>query len=801
MRRGHAGRAGTRALVLALVVALGAPDLVAGVLSPEVVAAGRNLPSAALLSVIVRLHPASASGVRGLPSSPRRARRRADEASRPLRSWLASRGIAVRRDLWAVGALAVSLPARWLPSLASHPDVARVDLDRVVAFREASVPAEATEAAWALAAIGAPAVWARAARGAGAVVAVMDTGVDALHPALAPGWKGAPAGWFDPHGEHASPFDADGHGTQVAGLAVGRAVGGPATGVAPEAAWIAVKAFDDQGLTDYGALHEGFQWLLDPDGDGDGADAPDVLVLSWGFEDAAGACVGEFATDVAGLRQQGVLVIAAAGVGSPGQPASVSPANLPGVVAVGSVDPSLAPSPGGALGPGACDGRIYPDLVAPGDGVATTDLSFGGTSPAPWTTVAGTSFAAPLVAGAAAVLGAAFPATPDDEVVGALLASVRDLELPGPDNVTGRGLVDVAGAWTLLAHPRRGLVSVPDLDGDGTDDAVAWADAQDGRPARLAALGSRGTSPWSRSLGAEESLEAVADALLPDGTRRVALLVRDDAGGPAGLKTLEVADGRIVGHVDIAPVARGAGLAALGGAAGDVVVLAPGEAGTAARLRRYPPDAGLPAQELDLPRAWRAASLESAQHAGTPRPWVVLTARVEGQDVVAVASFGDDVAVLASHRLPATLRLVAAAPDASTGPGRVGVVWLAADSRPGRSALVQWDPQAAGPVRRVELPAGFESLALAAVDRAGWPGRTWATVGRDTGSGQPRVIAGNPLAGVLADESLQVEGRVPLALAAGSTPEATWLLQRFEGACGLEAGRVAGRRVGATARW
>src|SRR5689334_24485061 len=44
--------------------------------------------------------------------------------------------------------------------------------------------------------------------------------------------------WFDPYGEHTSPFDADGHGTHTTGTAVGGDASGESIGVAPGAKWI-----------------------------------------------------------------------------------------------------------------------------------------------------------------------------------------------------------------------------------------------------------------------------------------------------------------------------------------------------------------------------------------------------------------------------------------------------------------------------------------------------------------------------------------------------------------------------------
>ena len=101
---------------------------------------------------------------------------------------------------------------------------------------------------WNIDKIRAPEVWARGYTGVGGVVGSFDTGVNVTHPDLAPRYRGNDAiSWFDPYGQHATPYDSNGHGTHTTGTAVGGTAGGTAIGVAPGATWIAAKAWDDAG--------------------------------------------------------------------------------------------------------------------------------------------------------------------------------------------------------------------------------------------------------------------------------------------------------------------------------------------------------------------------------------------------------------------------------------------------------------------------------------------------------------------------------------------------------------------------
>ncbi len=301
------------------------------------------------------------------------------------------------------------------------------------------MPAAALPAAeiseWNLDQIRAPDVWAidPSYTGVGSVVGSFDTGVDGTHPDLAPSYRGNDAiSWFDPYGEHESPFDGDGHGTHTTGTAVGGSAGGTNIGVAPGAQWIAVKGWDDSGVATVSAFHQIFQWFLAPGGDP--ANAPDVVNMSWSF--AEEGCLLDFQADVQALRAAGIFPSFAAGNSGPFPGSVSSPAAYPDSFATGATDIFDEVPYFSGRGPSPCGGIVKPNLSAPGDSI---------TSSVPWgyDTFSGTSMAAPHVSGAVAVLRAIDPTLTVEELESILVQGSVDLGDAGPDNDFGSGRLDL----------------------------------------------------------------------------------------------------------------------------------------------------------------------------------------------------------------------------------------------------------------------------------------------------------------------------------------------------------------------
>jgi len=455
------------ALLAGLVLGLAAGEVAqAQTIDPELQRAVRTSAPDREFPVIVTLsEQPDLAALQGLDRKSRRTRlvtalqAHAAAQQPPILGFLNSAGARKTRSLWMINAIATTVNGAAIEGLANLPSVASVRADAVVAGPQTSFAGAAPQS-WNLLMVNAPALWNLGFTGQGIVVANVDSGVDGNHPALAGRWRGGANSWYDPRGQYAAPYDPNGHGTQTMGLMVGVNADGLAVGMAPDATWIAAKAFDDAGHALVSDLHLSYQWLLDPDGDPATDDAPDVVNSSWSLT-SQGTCSTEFEQDVQMLKLAGIAVAFAAGNYGPLAGSDASPANNADAFAAGAVDVNSTIGLFSSRGPSACDGTIFPEVVAPGIDVETTDLSFGGLDL--YAFVTGTSFSAPHVAGGMALLMQAFPAAGVNEIESAVRNSARDLGPVDADNDYGYGLVDLAAAYDVL-----NLTPAPsDADGDG----------------------------------------------------------------------------------------------------------------------------------------------------------------------------------------------------------------------------------------------------------------------------------------------------------------------------------------------
>ena len=340
---------------------------------------------------------------------------------------------------WVFNGFSVTATGSVINELSHHPDVYSITSNDIQIVPAAGIPEPN------ISLVNAPAIWSQGYSGQGVVIASMDSGVDVNHPDLSARWRGGSNSWYDPYGQHPStPTDLSGHGTQTMGIMVGGDLSGTSIGVAPAAQWIAVKMFNDAGGSTATAIHLGYQWLLDPDGDPGTADAPQVVNNSWTY--ANPGCYLDFEPDLGSLRAAGILPVFAAGNGGPYTGTSYSPANNPSAFAVGAVDNNDQIYAYSSRGPSTCGGSTgpYPELVAPGVNIKTAGL-FGS-----YPSETGTSFSSPHVAGGLALLLSAYPNLDADLQEQALIDNAVDLGSVGPDDIFGYGRLDLQAAYQWL---------------------------------------------------------------------------------------------------------------------------------------------------------------------------------------------------------------------------------------------------------------------------------------------------------------------------------------------------------------
>jgi subtilisin family serine protease len=314
-----------------------------------------------------------------------------------------------------------------------------------------------------------PEAW-DSARGAGVVVAVIDTGLDRGHPDIAGNVWSDPAepingldddgngyvddavGWDFVNGD-ADPTDRHGHGTHVAGtIAAQDGNGEGIVGVAPDARILAVKGLDDYGSGDTFGLAQAIVYAAQK--------GAGVINNSWGCSWCPTNPVVEDAVRVAhGL---GSVVVFAAGNAS-SDVAYFSPQNYPYTITVSASAPDESRAGFSNFGmidvtaPGA-DLAFGPPSTEPGRGILSLRSEVcdpGMCPPELWVGTrylrqAGTSMAAPHVAGLAALVRGQHPGYSVEQVRQVLRRSAVDTGAAGVDTDTGYGRIDAAAA---LAEP------------------------------------------------------------------------------------------------------------------------------------------------------------------------------------------------------------------------------------------------------------------------------------------------------------------------------------------------------------
>lgn len=256
---------------------------------------------------------------------------------------------------------------------------------------------------WGLKMLGVEALWAQGFIGADVLVGHMDTGIDAAHPMLSNALDAfAQFDYLGAMVPDAPPADSGTHGTYTASVLAGRPVGTKSFGVAPGAKLACATVIEDGNVT--ARVFAGINWAV-----GQGAKVVSASLGLRGYKPL-------LAIVITAIRDRGVLPVIAIGNEGPGT--TRTPGNCLGTLSVGACDVQklvYAQSSSEKF----TDGRISPDLVAPG--VEIPCASPGGQ----YTYVTGTSLATPHVAGLAAILWQAHPEATVDQIEQAIFDSCQ----------------------------------------------------------------------------------------------------------------------------------------------------------------------------------------------------------------------------------------------------------------------------------------------------------------------------------------------------------------------------------------
>lgn len=366
-------------------------------------------------------------------------------------------------SLWITNAIQLNANANAINSISKWAEVERIEgVTQDIAFEatvSASSPPIPNGSEPGLTTINAHKLWELGYTGYGTKVLVVDSGTTDMHPALRPNYWGNNVPTSEAWTGDKRPEICSEHGTLVAGVAIGLdRTTNDTVGVAPNARWMSAPInFGDCSIgQNMLSTIQVLQWALNPDGDPNTMDdMPDVVNNSWGNINAS--CEQIYRDILTILEQFNVTLVWAAGnSGEDGAMSVYGTQNLSltlvNTFTVGNLNgTTLVISDDSSRGPSYCPSTdnslaIKPEVVAPGQGIRTTNGD--GT----YSSVNGTSFSSPHVAGALLLLKEAFPEVSSENAKLALYFSARDLGPEGEDNAYGMGLIDVFAAYNYLIN-------------------------------------------------------------------------------------------------------------------------------------------------------------------------------------------------------------------------------------------------------------------------------------------------------------------------------------------------------------
>ena len=342
--------------------------------------------------------------------------------------------------------------------------------------------------------------------GQNVTVAVVDTGIY-LHNDLSPASR--VAGWVDLVNNQPLPYDDNGHGTHVAGLVAGNGAVSAQYGynafmgrLAPQANLVGVKVLDASGGGSVSTVIAGIDWCVAHKNNANIR----ILNLSIGHPVGESYKTDPLCQACERAWKAGITVVCAAGnygrsvpsdqYSAPQLGSITSPGNDPYVITVGAMNTRGTIERADDIvcsyssrGPSAVDLVLKPDLVAPGNRIISLaapgsalfaqasnglldPLAYGGQGGRAYLCLSGTSMAAPVVSGAAALLLQADPTLSPDTIKARLMLSAT--KVADMDYLSyGAGYLNVVGALQLTQVAAAGTLS-PNLvrQQDGTVQVV-----------------------------------------------------------------------------------------------------------------------------------------------------------------------------------------------------------------------------------------------------------------------------------------------------------------------------------------
>jgi serine protease AprX len=303
---------------------------------------------------------------------------------------------------------------------------------------------------------GARDMWSAGITGTGVDVALIDSGVTPVG-GLAGKVVNGPDLSFESQNPDTRYLDTFGHGTFMAGLIA--ANGGTAsyayTGMAPGARLVSIKVADAHGNTDVSQVIAAIDWVVQHQKD-PGFNIR-VLNLSFGTPSLQSYRYDPLAYAAEVAWRKGVVVVVSAGNDGTGTGKLLNPAQDPYVIAVGADDSQGTPNIADDTIPDFStrgDGVRNPDVVAPGKSLqglqvpgSYIDQMYGDTSAFgdQYFRGSGTSQAAAITSGAAALLLQQRPSLTPDQVKALLTDTARVLPV-ADSQAQGAGLISVKAA-------------------------------------------------------------------------------------------------------------------------------------------------------------------------------------------------------------------------------------------------------------------------------------------------------------------------------------------------------------------